>query len=124
MRRVAFVVGVIVLGALAFAACTPRGLPPEQVQAWVGRPATDLVKDWGAPTREVEDAGQRVLVYEETERANTPNFQHGVTKSQAGSAAAQAAARDAALGPTVYARSYLFWVDGGGAIVRAQIRQP
>lgn len=124
MRRAALVVGVVVLVGLGVAACMRGGVAPEQVQAWVGRPAADLVKTWGAPTREVADAGQRVLIFEEIERNNNLNFERTVTSRQAGSAAAAAAANAAALGPTVYARSYLFWVDGAGAIVRAQIRQP
>jgi hypothetical protein len=90
----------------------------------VGRPAADLVKSWGVPTREVDDGGQRVLIYEEVERGQQLNFERTVSARQAGSAAAAAAANAAAQGPTVYARSYLFWIDGAGAIVRAQIRQP
>ena len=90
----------------------------------MGRPAADLVKTWGAPTREVDDAGQRVLIYEELERNENLAFEKTVTARQAGSAAAAAQANAATVGPTVHARSYLFWVDGAGAIVRAQIRQP
>jgi hypothetical protein len=121
MRRAALVVGFLALGLTA---CTRGGLAPEQVQAWVGRPAGDLVHAWGAPTREVDDAGQRVLIYEEMERNQNLAFEKTVTARQVGSAAAAEAANAAARGPTVYARSYLFWVDAAGAIVRAQIRQP
>ena len=120
MRRAALVVGFTALG---LAACA-HGLPPEQVQAWVGRPAGDLVRSWGAPTREVDDGGQRILIYEEMERSQKLAFEKQVTARQAGSAAAAEAENAAARGPTVYARSYLFWVDAAGAIVRAQIRQP
>jgi hypothetical protein len=94
------------------------------VQAWVGRPAGDLVKAWGVPTREVDDAGQRVLIYEEMARNEALNFDQRVTARQAGSAQAAEAANAAAQGPAVHARSYLFWVDAAGAIVRAQIRTP
>ena len=121
MRRAPVITAVVALG---LAACSRGGLPPEQVQAWVGRPATDLVRAWGAPTREVDDAGQRVMIYEEMERNQALNFEKTVTARQAGSAAAAEQANAAARGPTVYARSYLFWVDTAGAIVRAQIRQP
>ncbi len=121
MRRPAVLVAVVALGMVA---CSRGGLPPEQVQAWVGKPATDLVRAWGVPTREVDDAGQRVMIYEEMERNQSLNFEKTVTARQAGSAAAAEAANQAARGPTVYARSYLFWVDPTGAIVRAQIRQP
>jgi hypothetical protein len=77
MLRTGLIIGLIVLGGLGFVACTRGGLPPEQVQAWVGRPAADLVKAWGAPTREVDDAGQRVLIYEEIERNTNLNFESG-----------------------------------------------
>jgi hypothetical protein len=76
------------------------------------------------PTREVDDAGQRVLIYEEIERDSNLPFEKQVTTREAGSVQAAAALNAAALGPAVYARSYLFWVDATGAIVRAQIRQP
>src|SRR5262245_49092520 len=121
MRRAALVVGLMAFGLVA---CSRGGLPPAQVQAWVGRPAADLVKSWGAPTREITDAGQRILIYEEIEKNRDQNFERTVTARQAGSAAAAAQANAEAMGPTVYARSYLFWVDDAGAIVRAQIRQP
>jgi hypothetical protein len=121
MRRTAVVAAVAALG---LAACSRGGLPPEQVQAWVGRPAGDLVRAWGEPTREVDDAGQRVMIYEELERNQAQSFEKTVTARQAGSAAAAEAANAAIRGPRVYARSYLFWVDAAGAIVRAQIRQP
>jgi hypothetical protein len=64
------------------------------------------------------------MIYEEMEKNNTLNFEKTVTARQAGSAAAAEQANQLARGPTVYARSYLFWVDAAGAIVRAQIRQP
>jgi hypothetical protein len=121
MRRTAVLAAVATLG---LAACSKGGLSPEQVQAWVGRPAADIVRAWGAPTREVDDAGQRVLIYEEMEQDQSLGFERTVTARQAGSAAAAEAANVAARGPAVYRRSYLFWVDAGGKIVRAQIRQP
>ncbi len=121
MRRAWLVAAVIALG---LAACSRGGLSPEQVQVWVGKPRADLVRAWGEPTREVEDAGQRVMIYEEIERSQKQAFETTVTARQAGSAAAAEAANAAARGPTAYARSYLFWVDTAGAIVRAQIRQP
>ena len=121
MRRLGLFVGVT---ALAFSACTRAGLPPERVQAWVGRPAADLVREWGSPTREVNDAGQRVLIYEELERNQRPVFETQTTARVTGSAEDAAAANAAAQGLPVYARSYLFWVDPAGKIVRSQIRQP
>jgi hypothetical protein len=121
MRRRRLVVALTVLG---LSACTHGGLPPEKVQAWVGRPAGDLVRAWGAPTREVNDGGQQVLIYEEVERNQSLPFDKRITVRDAGTTADAAAANAAVQGPTVYARSYLFWVDAAGAIVRAQIRQP
>ncbi len=124
MHRAVLGAGLLALGSLGLGACSRGGLPPEQVQAWVGRSAGDLVKAWGAPTREVDDAGQRVLIYEEMEKNQTLNFDRTVTARQVGSAPAAEAANAAARGASVYARSYLFWVDAAGAIVRAQIRTP
>jgi nucleoid-associated protein YgaU len=120
MRRRAVVISVI---GLALAACH-GGLPPEQVQAWVGRPASALVQAWGAPTREVDDAGQRVLIYEEMERSQGAQFAGQTTNRSAGSMQAAEAQNNALRGPIVYARSYLFWVDPGGKIVRTEIRHP
>jgi hypothetical protein len=124
MRRRVLGASLLLLGSLGLGACSRGGLPPEQVQAWVGRPAADLVKSWGAPTREVVDAGQRVLIYEEMEKNATLNFERTVTARQVGGGAAAAEANASALGPRVYARSYVFWIDAAGAIVRAQIRTP
>jgi hypothetical protein len=120
MRSVGVAVAVTLL---AFGGCLPGGVPPQKVQAWVGRPAGDLVREWGTPTRDIDDAGQRVLIYEEFERTRPSEFQRQVTVRQAGSQEAAAAANLAAQGPNTYARSYLFWVDPSGAIVRAEIRQ-
>jgi hypothetical protein len=124
MRDVRPAVVLAAVAVLGLTACTRGGLSPEQVQAWVGKPAGELVRAWGAATREVDDAGQRVLIYEEVEQNNALNFDKTVTARQAGSAAAAEAVNQAARGPTVYARSYLFWVDAAGVIVRAQIHTP
>lgn len=105
----------------AAAACTPGGLAPEQVQAWVGRPAGELVQAWGPPTREVTHQGQRVLIYEELERASGSSFAAQQMSPREARAAGVPAEPPS---PVVYARSYLFWVDPGGMIVRSQIRQP
>jgi hypothetical protein len=102
------------------AACTRGGLPPEQVQAWIGRPAAELTRAWGAPTREVTDQGLRVLIYEELERASGSTFgPQNVSPRDARAAGVAVEPR-----AVVYARSYLFWVDSTGTIVRSQIHQP
>jgi hypothetical protein len=119
MRRLALVVGLTALGLLA---CSRGGIPPEQIQAWAGRPAADLVRAWGAPTKEVDDAGQRVLIYEEVEQTKATEFSREV--SSATKAAGQGPAAPASIGISSYARSYLFWVDTEGKITRTQIRQP
>jgi hypothetical protein len=64
------------------------------------------------------------MIYEEVEQNQSLRFEQTVTARQAGSAAAAEAANQALRGPAVYARSYLFWVDAAGAIVRAQIHTP
>ncbi|HEY7140438.1 MAG TPA: hypothetical protein VIE44_10090 [Methylomirabilota bacterium] len=114
------------LTALLLAGCA-SGIPPEQVQAWVGRPATDLVREWGPPTKEVTEGDQRVLIYEEMERTGSAEFSREVspryqdTAPVGGSAAAGASST---IGYSSYARSYLFWVDAAGKITRSQIHKP
>ena len=99
------------------------GVPPEQVQAWEGRPAADLVREWGTPTKEVDDAGQRVLIYEEIEQTGAPQFSREVSPAYSGGGA-RAPPRRRPSAYNSYARSYLFWVDAAGKITRTQIRQP
>ena len=77
--------------ALGLAACK-AGVPPEQVQAWVGRPAADLIREWGTPTKEVDDAGQRVLVYDEVERTGSAAFSREVSPRYSGGGRHRAAA--------------------------------
>jgi hypothetical protein len=119
MRRLTRVVGFTALGLMA---CSRGGIPPEQVQAWAGRPAADLIREWGAPTKEVVDAGQRVLIYEEIEQTKATEFSREV--SSATKAAGQGPAAPATIGYSSYARSYLFWVDTAGKITRTEIRRP
>jgi hypothetical protein len=118
MRRGTLVVGLTALGLVA---CR-GGLPPEQVQAWVGRPATELVREWGAPTKEVDDAGQRIIIYEEIERTQSADFSRQVTLRRR--SIEEAPVAPSALGSSSYARSYLFWIDPTGKITQAQIRKP
>jgi hypothetical protein len=114
---------VAALALLALAACA-RGVPREQLQAWVGRPAADLVQAWGTPTREVADGTARVLIYEEMERAPSLEFGRQVTNRQVGGYQAAQEVNEALRGPEVYARSYLFWVDPAGTIIRSDVRRP
>jgi hypothetical protein len=119
MLRRTLVAGLTALGLVA---CARGGLPPERVQAWVGRPAAELVREWGAPTKDVTDGGQRVMIYEEVERSQSTDFSRQVsTRARAPGEDPTAAST---LGSTSYARSYLFWVDTAGNITRTQIRQP
>lgn len=119
MQRRALVAGLVALGLVG---CARGGVPPERVQAWVGRPAGELVREWGPPTKEVDDAGQRVMIYEEIERTESASFSREVSTNQRTAIPGVTAATN--LGYSSYARSYLFWVDGTGKITRTQIRQP
>jgi len=113
---------LLLLVTVGLAACA-SGIPPERVQAWVGRPATDLRNAWGTPTREVTDGDQRILIYDEYERISGADFQRQVGVRAAGSAQAAMEVNNA-LQAQGYARSYLFWVNPAGVIVRSEIRQP
>lgn len=113
--------------ALALAAgCASSGIRPEVLQAWVGRPAAALEKDWGPPTREVQDGETRILVYEEVERKSTKSTFDDADPARARGTygVAQLAANEAYRSPTVYVRSYLFWVNREGRIVHAAVRAP
>jgi hypothetical protein len=110
--------GPLLLVAGLLTSCT-HGLTPEQVQAWVGRPAADLSQAWGPPTREVTDEGLRVMIYEELDRSDKDAFSTTPTRDER-----LAAKYTPYRGVSVYARSYLFWVDAKGVIVRADRRQP
>jgi hypothetical protein len=115
---------IAVLAALGLVACARGGLPPEQVEAWVGRPAAELVREWGIPTKEIDDAGQRVMIYEEVERTKSADFSPDASLSSRSAGLGPAPPPATALGYSSYARSYLFWVDAAGKITRTQIRQP
>jgi hypothetical protein len=119
MPRRTLTVGLVALGLLA---CNRGGLPPEQIQAWVGRPAAQLVREWGPATKELDDAGQRVLVYEEVERTGSAEFSRYVSTRSTGTQPTPPPTTT--LGYHSYARSYLFWVDAAGTIVRSHIHQP
>jgi hypothetical protein len=109
------------LFALGLVTCQ-GGIPAQQVQAWEGRPAADLVREWGPPTKEVEDAGQRVLIYEEVERTGSASFSREVSPRYTGGGGIPPP--PPTIGYTSYARSYLFWVDATGKITKSQIRKP
>lgn len=115
--------GLALALALVGAACA-SGIKPEALRAWIGRPAAELERDWGAATREVPDGDLRILVYEEVERRVGRNFETTAAGRQDAYAAAAAAAQEAYRVPTVYVRSYLFWVNRDGTIVNSMVRQP
>ena len=108
------------------------GIQPETLQKWVGRPVTALQKDWGSATREVEDGDLRILVYEEMQQKGyykggfgTENQDPGQYRQGGGNyVAAHEAAQKAYRAPTVYVRSYLFWVNPEGTIVNSAVRTP
>jgi len=114
------------LALLLAAGCAAGGMKQEALDRWVGRPAAALEKEWGGPTREARDGELRVLVYEEIERYRTDGTGTFESGGSVGGAymhphtAAQALFR----APTVYVRSYLFWVDAAGTIVHSTVRQP
>jgi hypothetical protein len=113
---------IIALAAVGLLACGRGGLPREKVEAWVGRPAAELIREWGLPTKELTDGGQRVLIYEEVERSQATEFSRDVSPrlTREGLPTPNAVTT----GTSSYARSYLFWVDGAGQVVRTEIRQP
>jgi hypothetical protein len=114
MRRLA-----VALAALGLTAC--GGVPPPQnIQPWVGRPAADLTREWGTPTRELTDAGQRILVYEEMIQTRTRDLSQDRSKRNADTGPPP----PSAMGHSAYARSYLFWVDASGKISQATVREP
>jgi len=114
---------VLAATVLALIACErSTALRPEVLQRWVGRPAATLEKDWAPATREVKDAGQRVLIYEELDRASREiNTRGGGTTTRTMESAIQTQANATAFGLKVYVRSYLFWVDPAGTIVRTEV---
>ena len=123
---------LIVTLALAAGCGGYAGIHPDTLQKWVGRPVTALQKDWGSATREVEDGDLRILVYEEMRK--TGDYKGGFsTESQdpsryrqggADYVGAADAAQKAYRAPTVYVRSYLFWVNREGTIVNSAVRTP
>ena len=115
MRRLGCLVSLI---ALVLAAC--GGLAPAQdIRPWVGRSAADLAREWGTPTRELTDAGQRLLVYEEMVQTQTRDLSQDTSKRNAGSGPPPSFTSYSA-----YARSYLFWVDAAGKITQTRVHEP
>jgi hypothetical protein len=113
---------VVLLGlAVALLGCAVE-YRREDLQAWVGRPVAALRQEWGAPTREVQDDGLRIVIYEQLERNTPRSFTNPAPRAR--DAAIQDLVNEGARGPTVYVRSYLFWVNAEGAIIRADVRQP
>ena len=108
---------IVVLTTLGLMAC--GGVPPPvNIQPWVGRPAADLAREWGTPTRELADGGQRILVYEEMVQTRTRDLTQDQAKKNVG-----ATPPPSVMGSSAYARSYLFWVDASGKITQAQVRE-
>jgi hypothetical protein len=106
---------------LALLAGCGGGIKPEALQTWVGRPSAALEKDWGPPTREVPDGDQRILIYEEVETRRRNSALDG-TKTAVSRGEAQQAEQNTPRESMVSVRSYQFWVDAAGTIVRATVR--
>jgi len=105
---------------LAGAGCS-TAIRPEVLKAWIGRPAAALEREWGTPTREVPDGALRILIYEQFEKRSGSDFQAGAGRRAITSSDAPS---ETYRSPTVYARSYLFWVNPEGTIVHSDVRNP
>jgi len=118
----------VTLGAVLVvsAGCADKGVAPEDLRAWVGRPVATLEKDWGSATREVQDGDVRILIYEEVRKGEPGKFNESTAGSRffGTSGAGHVQATEVYRTPTVYVRSYLFWVDPSGRIVNSAVRQP
>ena len=117
--------GLLGLAAALATACS-SAVPADVLEAWVGRPAQALRQDWGPPTRELTDGDLAILVYEQAETKSQPDLQNPVTTPEQGGYhyVVQKMAAEAYRNLSVYARSYLFWVDRSGVIVRSAVHEP
>jgi hypothetical protein len=121
----ASVAALLAVAGLTAAGCGRSAVKPEELRAWVGRPATALEKDWGPATREVPDGDLRILIYEELTKNTSKGFEGSRSVRALGPyGAAHEAAKEAYRLPTIYVRSYLFWVDPAGTIVNSTVSQP
>ncbi len=90
---------------------------------WVGRPAASLEKDWGPATREAQDGDLRLLVYEEVQKQSRSGMLDG-SGTASRKAEAESETDKKYSGPRIHVRSYLFWVNPDGTIVRSTVRNP
>ena len=77
--RFAVVLGLVLVAAVG---CADKGVKPEEMEAWVGRPAATLEKNWGSATREVQDGDLRILIYEEVGKGKPLNFNESTGTSR------------------------------------------
>jgi hypothetical protein len=128
MRAGRFAVTWVAAALLAsgLGGCGDKPIQPEVLQTWVGRPAATLEKDWGTATREVQDGDLRILIYEEVQKGKPLAFGESTSTSRffGATGAAHVTATEVYRTPTVYVRSYLFWVNREGTIVNSAVRQP
>jgi hypothetical protein len=113
-------------GALILLAgcASSRAVRPEVLQSFVGRPATALEKEWGPATREVADGGQRLLIYEEFDRKDSVDVARSEGTARSATQTYVQTQANATVNPgRVYARSYQFWVDAAGTIVRVNVKE-
>jgi len=70
VTKIAFRASLLVLLLSFLVACAPRQTGPslsEKLDSWIGHHQSDLIRQWGAPTRVTSDGqGGAVLVYEFT----------------------------------------------------------
>ena len=98
---------------------------PEVLESFVGRPATALEKAWGPPSREVPDGGQRLLIYEQMDRRDAVDVARSDSTKRSATQNSVQTQTNATVNPgKVYARSYRFWVDAAGTVVRWAVHEP
>ncbi len=117
--RLRLLVGLV----LALATGCGGGITPAALKAaWEGRPAAALEKDWGPATRETPDGELRILIYEEVESKSSRPLEGAVSAFRRGATPSEP--DDKYRGPSIYVRSYLFWVNPQGTIVHTAVRTP
>ena len=125
MYRWVLPVAAAVVLALLTGCVRTTAVHPEVLQAFVGRPVAALEKEWGPATREVPDGGQRLLIYEQMDRRDAVDVARSDSTKRAKTLNYVQTQTNATVNPgKVYARSYRFWVDAAGTVVRWAVQEP